>query len=73
LVRCTAVTLSLAFCATAFADPSKNVVAQKKQVPARKIVVCYIKTIASGIPQPCLRYQGIPTTESPVEVIGRVQ
>lgn len=74
LVRCTAVTLSVAFCATAFADPSKNVVAQKTQLPAKqKVVICYVKTIASAIPQPCIRYQGIPTTASPVQLIGRVQ
>ena len=74
LARCTAVTLSVAFCASAFADPSKNVVTQRRQLPAKqRIVICYVKTIASGIPLACSRYRGIPTTESPVEIIGRVQ
>jgi hypothetical protein len=60
--------LALAFCASAFAtDPSKNVVAQP-----RVVKICYVKTIASGIPQRCERYFGIvPTTANPLEIIGR--
>jgi len=74
LARCTAVTLSVAFCASAFADPSKNVVTQSRQLPAKqKVVICYVKTIASGIPLLCSRYVGIPKTESPVEIIGKIQ
>jgi hypothetical protein len=60
--------LALAFCASAFAtDPSKNVVAQP-----RIVKVCYVKTIASGIPLRCERYWGVfPTTANPLLVIGR--
>jgi hypothetical protein len=60
--------LTLAFCASAFAtDPSKNAVAQP-----RAVKICYVKTIASGIPQRCDRYFGIvPTTANPLTVIGR--
>ena len=60
--------LALAFCASAFAtDPSKNAVAQPTLTK-----ICYVKTIASGIPQPCVRYLGIvPTTSSPLTIIGR--
>ena len=59
--------LALAFCTSAFADPGKNVVAQPKVAK-----ICYVKTIASGIPQPCVRYFGIvPTTASPLTIIGR--
>ena len=62
------IVLALAFCASAFAtDPSKNAVAQP-----RVAKICYVKTIASGIPQPCVRYFGIvPTTASPLTIIGR--
>ena len=60
--------LALAFCASAFAtDPSKNAVAQ-----SRVAKICYVRTIASGIPLPCVRYLGIvPTTANPLTVIGR--
>jgi hypothetical protein len=60
--------LALAFCASAFAsDPSKNVVAQP-----RVAKVCYVRTIASGIPLPCIRYFGVvPTTVNPLTIIGR--
>jgi hypothetical protein len=60
--------LALAFCASAFAtDPSKNAVAQPSVVK-----ICYVKTIASGIPQRCERYFGIvPTTANPLVIIGR--
>ena len=74
LVRGASVALSLAFCASVLADPSKNVVTPTQQITTQKIVICYIKTIASGIPQPCKRYiTGIPTTASPVLVMGRVE
>ena len=59
--------LALAFCASAFADPGKNVVAQPTVAK-----ICYVKTIASGIPLPCVRYFGVvPTTANPLTVIGR--
>jgi hypothetical protein len=60
--------LALAFCASAFAtDPSKNAVAQP-----RVVKICYVKTIASGIPQRCERYFGVfPTTANPLLLIGR--
>ena len=60
--------LALAFCGSAFAtDPGKNVVAQPTVAK-----ICYVKTIASGIPLPCVRYFGVvPTTGSPLTVIGR--
>ena len=62
------IVLALAFCASAFAtDPSKNAVAQQ-----RVVKICYVKTIASGIPQKCERYFGIvPTTANPLVIIGR--
>jgi hypothetical protein len=63
--------LALAFCASAFADPNKNVVVAPKQ-QTRVIKICYVKTIASGIPQRCDRYFGVfATTTNPIEVIGR--
>jgi len=63
-----AILLALAFCTSAFAtDPSKNVVAQP-----RVAKVCYVRTIASGIPLPCIRYFGaVPTTVNPLTIIGR--
>jgi len=66
--RCASGVLALAFCASAFAtDPSKNAVAQP-----RVAKICYVKTIASGIPQRCDRYFGaFATTANPLEVIGR--
>jgi len=67
--------LALAFCASAFADPSKNVVVQPTQQMAypKVVKICYIKTIASGIPVRCERLYGTmyPTTASPIEVFGR--
>ena len=59
--------LALAFCASAFADPGKNVAAQPTVTK-----ICYVKTIASGIPLPCVRYFGVvPTTANPLTIIGR--
>jgi len=67
--------LALAFSASAFADPNKNVVvAPKQQITQKRVIkLCYVRTIASGIPQLCTRFEGVDsTTESPMEVIGRV-
>jgi hypothetical protein len=75
--RCGCGALALAFCASAFAtDPSKNVVAQPTQQIAqpRIIKICYVKTIASGIPQRCDRVFGtFPTITAAMDVIGREQ
>jgi hypothetical protein len=62
------IVLALAFCASAFAtDPSKNEVAQPTVVK-----ICYVKTVASGIPLKCERYFGVvPTTDKPLVIIGR--
>jgi hypothetical protein len=69
------VVVALAFCASAFAaDPSKNVVARPTQqiIPPRVVQICYIKTIASGIPVRCERLDGaFPTTVNPLLIIGR--
>jgi len=68
------IVLALAFCASAFADPSKNVVVQptRQMASPRVVKICYIKTIASGIPVRCERLYGIyPTTANPIEIFGR--
>ena len=68
------IVFALAFCASAFADPNKNaVVAPTQQSTQNRVIkICYVKTIASGIPQACIRFEGLdPTTASPVEIIGR--
>jgi hypothetical protein len=72
--RCAIGVLTLAFCASAFADPSKNVVATPTQQAGypTAVKICYIKTIASGIPLRCERLVGtFPTTTNPLLVIGR--
>ncbi|PYJ69928.1 MAG: hypothetical protein DME76_07275 [Verrucomicrobia bacterium] len=71
------IVLALAFCASAFAtDPGKSVVARPTQQIAYPTVVkiCYVKTIASGIPLRCEKLEGVfPTTANNLEVIGREQ
>jgi len=80
--RCGVALLALAFCASALADPSKNVVEPKAQVSkiqtarysssavAKKQI--YIYTGGSAIPQPIDRVSGsIPTTAIPMIVLGR--
>jgi hypothetical protein len=72
LVRCTAAATALAFCASAFADPSKDGVPLPKKQPAKKVMrkVCYTYIGNSKIPQPCDRIAGpIPTTAEPMDII----
>jgi hypothetical protein len=70
-VRCVSVAIAFAFCASAFADPSKNVV-QLANKPAKKTThkVCYTFISGSAIPQPCDRLGTIPTTSNPMTIIG---
>jgi hypothetical protein len=78
--RCGVTLVALAFCASALADPSKNVVATPKvqaskmqtatqQEVAKKLY--FVFTGGSAIPQPIDRVSGpIPTTASPMLVFG---
>ena len=69
---CVGTVLSLALCATAFADSDyKNVAQREDQVVQKpRRVIYYVKTTASAVPQPIERLGGIPTTTIPMLVIG---
>lgn len=59
----------LALAASAWAGGSdKPQVALAKPQKNRKI--CFVMTTASGIPVPCERVRGIPTTGGAMDVIG---
>ena len=69
------VVLAVAFCASAFAgsdQPGQTQKVQKVSVtkPVKKYKACYIMSSASGIPMPCERIRGIPTTPGAMDIIG---
>jgi hypothetical protein len=66
-IRLTSLVLAVGFGASAFAGSDQP---QVKVTRPKKIKVCYVMTTASGIPIPCDRIRGIPTTSSPMDVIG---
>ena len=78
--RCGVALVALAFCASALADPSKNVVVEPKaqvskiQTASRDAVakkLYFTFTGGSAIPQPIDRVSGpIPTTASPMIILG---
>ena len=77
--RCGVTLVALAFCASALADPSKNVVAtpkfeaSKMQTATQQVTKkhYYVFTGGSAIPQPIDRVSGpIPTTAIPMIVLG---
>ena len=78
--RCGVALIALTFCASTFADPSKNVViapkasATKAQTDAQRVAYkkqLYIFISSSGIPQPVDRVAGpIPTTVVPMFIAG---
>ena len=80
--RCGVALIALAFCASAIADPSKNVVVEPKaqvskiQAVPRSLVakkLYYTFTGGSAIPQPIDRVSGpIPTTASPMLIFGNM-
>ncbi|HYK23837.1 MAG TPA: hypothetical protein VEU75_04155 [Candidatus Acidoferrum sp.] len=71
-VRCACAMLALAFCASAAADPSKNVVLrpQPQQVVKTSKKMCYTVSGGSRIPQPCDRIAAIPTTHGALDILG---
>jgi hypothetical protein len=78
--RCGVALVALTFCASALADPSKNVVAtpreqaSKMQTAAQRAAIkkqIYMMISGSAIPQPIDRVSGpIATTAIPMFVIG---
>jgi len=64
---------AIAFCASAFADPSKNVVALPSQpLPAKETKkICYVVAGDSRIPQRCDRLSAIPTTAAHFDIYGK--
>jgi hypothetical protein len=78
--RCGVALIALTFCASAFADPSKNVVVAPKasvtkaQTEAQRLAYkkqIYIFVSSSGIPQPIERVAGpIATTVVPMIFVG---
>jgi hypothetical protein len=66
------VAIVFAFCASAFADPSKNVVTlpKEKATGNKTHKVCYTFISGSAIAQPCERLGTIPTTAIPMSIIG---
>ena len=68
--------LLLVFCASSFgADAGKNVVTTSKKASAstqRKIgkKMCSVYIFGSKCPQPCDRLGPIPTTATPMQIIG---
>lgn len=71
-VACCALIAPLAFCASAFAGPSENVVQPATQQPVTKTVrkMCFVVEAGSRIPQPCDRLAAIPTTANPMTIYG---
>jgi hypothetical protein len=71
-IRCVSAAVALAFCASAFADPSKNVIVPATQQPLAKTAhkACYTYATGSAIPQPCDRLGIIPTTAYALDRVG---
>ena len=71
-IRCASALLALAFCASAFADPSKNVVLPATQQPVKSVKkLCYVMISGFGVPQPCDRLASFPTTVYPMDRMSR--
>jgi hypothetical protein len=68
-VRCAAVALSIAFCASAFAAPSTSVATSKKQ-PVVKSKRCVAVITGSAVRQNCDRLGVIPTTAYQLDRVG---
>jgi hypothetical protein len=70
-VRCAGIAIIFVVCASAFAEPDKKVTPLPKQATKKTVKkVCYTYISGSGTPQPCDRLGTIPTTASPMDIVG---
>ena len=69
--RCAIASVALIVCASIFAaDPGKILVIKTAQQTGKSVrKKCYVISSVSGVPQPCDRFGGIPTTASPILII----
>lgn len=66
-MKVTAAIVALAFCGSAFANPTQPTVKLAKQ---HKKIACYAVITGSAIPQPCDRLSTIPTTANLLFRVG---
>ncbi|HEY0369529.1 MAG TPA: hypothetical protein VGC85_08030 [Chthoniobacterales bacterium] len=74
-VWCVAAVAAIAFCGSTLADSSKDGPVSAKQARVEQKAprkTYYIQMGSSGIPQPCERFAPVPTTASPMEIIGEL-
>jgi hypothetical protein len=57
---------ALAVCASASAG------AVKRNTMPRHYKACYVKVSGTNVPQPCARVRGIPSTATPMNIIGEM-
>ena len=69
--QCAIASVTLIICASMFAaDPSKTLVIKTAKQTGKSVrKKCYVMSSVSGVPQPCDRFGGIPTTASPILII----
>jgi hypothetical protein len=64
--------VAIAFAASGFADPTKGATSSKRAVakkPAHH--KCFVTLSSSPFPQPCDRLGAVPSTASPMIIIGQ--
>ena len=66
-LKLTAAIVALAFCGSAFANPTQPTV---KLAKTHKKLACYAVITGSAIPQPCDRLSVIPTTANVLFRVG---
>lgn len=63
--------IALAFAATGFAAPIKGSVVKKYRAGAKVAQTkCYVVLTSSPFPQPCERLGSVPSTASPMDIVG---
>lgn len=63
--------VALALCASAFAGSSKTA-SQKARAARHTHTYCYVQLSNTSFPQPCDRLVGLPSTSTPMDIIGEI-
>lgn len=72
-LRCGVAAVAIAFCVSALAGADSKASKAPRHYAHKAQKTCYVMLSNTSFPQPCDRVAGIPSTATPMEIIGEVK
>ncbi|MGI9086451.1 MAG: hypothetical protein ACR2HH_01715 [Chthoniobacterales bacterium] len=72
-LRCGVAALAVAFCVSALAGADSKAPKMSRHMGQKARKTCYVMLSNTSFPQPCDRVGGIPSTATPMDIIGEVK